>query len=145
MLYLTPWTRERANGCASTLQPLDLFGHFNETLNRYFAERPQTQGNQWGSSLRETEKEVLATFDAPGFEAGEFDVQIDDEAVTIAAEHRVKDGDTEIVERSFQRSFNLPSPVEADKVEAKYRNGVLELRFAKVELPRPRKIAVQNA
>jgi HSP20 family molecular chaperone IbpA len=35
--------------------------------------------------------------------------------------------------------------VEADKVEAKYRSGVLELRFPKIELPKPRKIAAQNA
>lgn len=148
MFYLTPWTRERTNGSTATVHPLEMFGRFNETLDRFFGRENAAEparGQAWGSSLRELEKEVLASFDAPGFEPGEFDIQINEETVSVSAEHRVKDGEQEFVERSFGRSFTLPCAVDFDRVEAKYRNGVLELRFPKVEPPQARKIVVQNA
>lgn len=143
MLYLTPWTSQRTNG-----HPLDLFGRFSETLDRLFhADAPAAPANgcRWESSLRETEKEVLATFDAPGFETSEFDIQVKDEDVVVSAEHRIKEGEQEYVERTFQRAFTLPCAVELEKVEAKYRNGVLEVRFPKAEPPRSRKIEVVGA
>lgn len=145
MLYITPWKQSR-----TTRQPApsaDFFGRFNETIERLFGDRRQAPapGYQWGSNLTENDKEVLVAFDAPGFEASEFDIQVHEEVVHVTAEHRVKEGEEERVARVFDRKFTLPSQVDFDKVEAKYRNGVLELRFPKAELPKPRKIAVQSA
>jgi HSP20 family protein len=39
----------------------------------------------------------------------------------------------------------LPALVDADKVEAKYENGVLRLTLPKHEAAKPRKITVQGA
>jgi HSP20 family protein len=44
----------------------------------------------------------------------------------------------------FQRTFALPVPVEADKVEARLENGVLRLTLPKAERARPRRIPVQG-
>src|SRR5262249_4877843 len=41
---------------------------------------------------------------------------------------------------SFARTFTLPYPVDADKVDARLENGVLLIRLAKHESARPRKI-----
>lgn len=43
----------------------------------------------------------------------------------------------------FVRTLTLPFPVDADKVEARLENGVLQLKLAKHESARPRKIAVK--
>lgn len=43
----------------------------------------------------------------------------------------------------FQRVLKLPAPVDADRVEAKLENGVLQLTLPKSEEARPRKIAVK--
>ena len=46
---------------------------------------------------------------------------------------------------SFVRTLTLPFPVDADKVEARLENGVLEVKLAKHETARPRKIEVKAA
>jgi HSP20 family protein len=44
---------------------------------------------------------------------------------------------------SFNRSLTLPFPVDADKVDARLDNGVLQLKLTKHESARPRKIPVK--
>jgi HSP20 family protein len=46
---------------------------------------------------------------------------------------------------SFVRVLTLPVPVDANKVEARLENGVLQLRLPKHETAKPRKIAVKSA
>lgn len=45
---------------------------------------------------------------------------------------------------TFTRRFELPSLVDADKVEARYEHGVLRLTLPKSEAAKPRKITVQG-
>jgi len=45
---------------------------------------------------------------------------------------------------TFTRELTLPTPVDADKVEAKFEHGVLKLKLPKSEAARPRKIAVKG-
>ena len=64
-------------------------------------------------------------------------------------ESDVKEENYQRVERvygSFVRSFTLPRTVDADKVEAAYRHGVLEVRLPKKPEAKPRqiKVAVTN-
>ena len=44
---------------------------------------------------------------------------------------------------TFTRELTLPTPVDADKVDAKFENGVLKLTLPKSEAARPRKISVK--
>ena len=44
---------------------------------------------------------------------------------------------------SFERTFMLPSTVDADKISAEYRNGVLTIAVPKAEPARPREIPVR--
>jgi hypothetical protein len=43
--------------------------------------------------------------------------------------------------RPFLRSFALPTMVDQEKVQATYRDGVLELRLPKLEAAKPKRIA----
>ena len=79
--------------------------------------------------------------DAPGFEPGEFEVQASGDTLRITAERKGRDGDGSY-ERRFQRSFTLPAPVDAEKVQATYKNGVLELTLPKTERAQWKKVAV---
>lgn len=45
---------------------------------------------------------------------------------------------------AFSRSLTLPFAVDADKVDARLENGVLQIRLAKHESAKPRKIAVKG-
>jgi len=84
---------------------------------------------------------VLVRADAPGFEAGDFDVQVANDVLTIKAERKEeKDGQ---VERQLYRTLTLPAGVRADDVEARYRNGVLELRLPRAEEAAGKRIEVK--
>jgi len=42
----------------------------------------------------------------------------------------------------FNRTLELPAPIDPDKVRAKYENGVLEVVLVKSEAARPRQISI---
>jgi HSP20 family protein len=42
----------------------------------------------------------------------------------------------------FERTVQLPMPVQADKVKATYRDGLLEIRLPKVEEVKPKQIKI---
>jgi HSP20 family protein len=84
---------------------------------------------------------------APGLEKGDFEVNIENGFLNISAEHKqeeeVKEGKymrREFNYTSFKRSFELPDTVKADKVEAKYENGIL-----KINLPKKAETKVENS
>ena len=57
----------------------------------------------------------------------------------------VKDENVYRVERvygKFERSVQLPMPVQADKVKATYHDGVLEVKLPKVEQVKPKAIKI---
>jgi HSP20 family protein len=71
------------------------------------------------------------------------------DVLTITGERKAEDigpGSWHRRERGFgrfQRTVTLPAPFEADKVEAKLENGVLQLVLPKAEEAKPRRIAVK--
>ena len=84
---------------------------------------------------------------APGMNKDDFKVELDGNLLTIVSEknqeNEVKEGERysrrEFSYQSFQRSFQLPKEVvDADKIEAKYENGVLRLLIPKKEEAKPR-------
>ena len=145
MFFLTPWRTNGSDGaCATQSRPFESIRRLDEVFSRIFGQSPARTNANWGEKLNETEKEYLLAFDAPGFEANEFDFQINSEGVAITAEHKVKEGEQEFVERAFSRSLEFGTPIDPSKVEAKYRNGVLYVRLPKAESAQWRKIEVRG-
>lgn len=69
--------------------------------------------------------------DLPGFEREELDLRFDDGLLTITGEHETTErSETTASTRSrrVQEQVRLPAGVDADGIEATYRNGVLEIR-----------------
>jgi HSP20 family protein len=88
----------------------------------------------------ETEKAYELTAELPGMAEQDVDVELADGVLTIAgekkSEHEENRKGVYRVERSygkFQRRFALPADVEADKVEARVKDGVLRLVLPKAE------------
>jgi len=105
----------------------------------------------WGVDVEEADNEIRVRAEAPGFEPKDFDVQINGNMLTIRAEHQqqneVNEGGVRTWQRhfgQFQRSIPLSGPVDAEKVEANYRNGVLELRLPRTEQAERRRIEVKG-
>lgn len=89
--------------------------------------------------------------DLPGMKRDEIDITMSGDTLTISGEKKreTKQEDDSFfrVERSygkFSRSMRLPSSVEADKISAKYQDGVLQIAIPKAEKARPKQIRVES-
>jgi HSP20 family protein len=103
----------------------------------------------WGLDIEERDNEVVVRADVPGFEPDELDVQLTGRLLTVKAEHEQtkEEKDAKRVERSFRsfyRTVSLPEDVKSDQVQAKYKNGVLEIHVPKSEGARPKRIAIET-
>ena len=97
----------------------------------------------WDFDVSENDKEVVVRAELPGFEENEIEVQLNNDMLAIKAEKEQK-GDGQQEYRSFFRAVTLPPGIDADKAQATYRNGVLELHLPKGEAAQARRIAVQG-
>jgi HSP20 family protein len=88
---------------------------------------------------------------APGVDPGQLEITVLNNTLTIAGEKRgaadVAPDRLHRVERAagrFHRSVELPAEVDPDRVEAQYRNGLLELTLPRAAAARPRRVIVQS-
>lgn len=102
--------------------------------------------------LTETPTTLELRMDAPGMKPENFDVQLSNGILTLSGERKqeseVSDKTYHRIERhygSFSRSLALPAMVVEDKVDAKYRDGVLTVILHKTEESKSRKIQVKPA
>lgn len=90
-------------------------------------------------NVKEKENEYVIELAVPGYKKGDFKLTVDNNYLTISAETREEkkeEEDKEYTRRefsysSFNRSFNLPENTNADKIQAKYDNGILNLHIPK--------------
>jgi len=77
---------------------------------------------------------------APGLEKKDFKIDLNNNVLTISSEKEVRDEQTdskymrrEFSYSSFQRSFALPNTVDSEKINASYKDGVLNIVIPKKE------------
>lgn len=99
--------------------------------------------------IYETEEGFVATADLPGLGKKDIDVSLEGNVLTISGERSYEksgeQGAFRRIERAygnFRRSFTLPAGVDATKVDAKFKDGVLTLTLPKSETAKARKISV---
>jgi HSP20 family protein len=97
----------------------------------------------------ETENEVVYAFDLPGIPEDKISLELEDGALTVSGERErkqeVSDENLYRYERrfgAFSRTIGLPQGVEEGQIRADYHDGVLEVRVAKPEQPKPRRIQI---
>jgi HSP20 family protein len=97
----------------------------------------------------ETDEEVVYAFDVPGIPEDKVSIELEDNALTVSGEReRTKEISDERFYRferrfgSFSRTIGLPQNVSEDQIKANYKEGVLEVRVAKPETPKPRRIRI---
>jgi len=100
--------------------------------------------------VSETGERITVKAEIPGMEAKDIDIAIVGDTLTIKGEKKTereeKEENYHIVERSygsFSRSMKLPAAVDADKVEATYKNGVLTVSCPKKEEVKPKAIEIK--
>jgi HSP20 family protein len=100
--------------------------------------------------VEETEDGFTLFVELPGVAAEDVDITLEENVLTVSGERsfysdKQADGFRR-VERSFgrfHRAVRLPDRVDADKVEAAYRDGLLTITVPKAEEAKPRRIEVR--
>ena len=141
----------------ASIQRFDPFNELVDDLFKGFLVRPLAyQGN--GETLPRLKVDVaekngayLVTAELPGVKKEDIHVSIDGAQVTLEAEvKREKEANkdervlhTERTYGKVTRSFTLPQELDEEKVEAKYRDGILELTLPKKAAPQRKPISIQ--
>lgn len=94
-------------------------------------------------NITETDDQFTVEMAAPGMKRDDFNVELDNDLLMISSEISRTNEDKdekntactrrEFSYESFRRSFYLPNTVEADKIKAKYQDGLLRLEIPKKE------------
>jgi HSP20 family protein len=97
----------------------------------------------------ETENEIVYEFDLPGVPEDKISVELQEDTLTVSAERERSeehsDGGFVRYERRFgslSRTVGVPQGVTEESIKASYNDGVLQLRIAKPEAPKPRRIQI---
>ena len=98
--------------------------------------------------LYQNNDNVVAVLELPGMRKEDIDISLHDGMLTIAGERQISSGEGESAERTerfsgkFRRSISLPTRIDAGKVNATYKDGILTVTLPKAEEVKPRKIKV---
>lgn len=109
-------------------------------MERMFEEIGDGKGRSWtlAIDLVERDDRYVLRADVPGIKPEDVKIEVDDDILTISAEHEESEEEKQdsYVRRerrygSFSRSITLPKGVGADDIEATCKDGVLEVSFPK--------------
>ena len=102
--------------------------------------------------MKELEDSYIVKLTMPGIDKDNLDISVTDGVLTVKGETKEDDekesenGKWLVREHkhfAYYRSVRLPSEVQADKAEAEYKNGVLNLTLPKAEEVKPKSIPVK--
>ena len=146
-MQLTPWRRRSRGELTRPCRDIyDLVDHF-------FSRTPFGEfTTEWVPSVdvSETNGEIMVRAELPGLDSKNLDVNVAGDLLSIKGEKKEeeekKDKGYHFRESyfgSFQRNIRLPSEVQGDKVQAKFKDGILNITLPKSEEKKPKKVQIQ--
>lgn len=141
----------------SSFDPFDNLMDIQREVNRLFddrtkpAKRDEFRNVAWSPvvDVHEDKDAYYVTAELPGLKQKDIDIKVEDDTLTIKGERKFEDEQKKDnyhrIERfygSFQRSFTLPRGIDAGKIKASYKDGVLKLDIPKKEESKPKQISV---
>ncbi len=144
---------------AAWKSPLFEMQRFHRDLNRFLEASIPGRGDDdvslltggWSPAVDVIDNKdgVVVKVELPGIRKDDINVSIENNVLTVQGEKKPElenpEADVLRSERyygSFYRAFTLPSSVDAQKVSAKFENGVLELSVLKKEEAKPKQIRI---
>jgi len=142
------------------LDPFREFGTLQDRMNRLFGDvylRDEDVNGRpaWVPpvDIYETEgHDLVVKAELPDLRSEDIEVTVENNTLTIRGERKlpseIKEEQFRRVERrygAFSRSFTLPNTVDASKVGAEYKNGILAVKLPFREEAKPRTVNVEVA
>ncbi len=125
---------------------------FDQTVARSRGEHEGVIAPSWSPpvDIYETAESIVLKAELPGLNTDDIDIQVRDNTLTLKGERRLAKGveeenylRAERAHGSFQRSFTLPTAIQADKIRAVFKDGVLEMNIPKAEEAKPKQIKIE--
>jgi len=92
----------------------------------------------------------VVTAEMPGVEPKDVDLRVENGTLTLRGERKLEREDQQEqylrIERSygtFSRMFSLPTTVDAERIKAEFKNGLLKITLPKREESKPKSIHVE--
>ncbi len=136
----------------------NLFG-IEDEMDRVFDDMffagPRRHGwyvQRWNPAvdISENDGNIHVDVEIPGMKKEDIKVSLENNVLMLKGEKKqereLKEQNCHRLERrygSFVRSFELPVPVQADKIKASYKNGVLKIDLPKAEEVKPKEIPIE--
>lgn len=133
---------------------LTMQNEMNRMLQNFFPSRRlngDEESGVWRPAVDIHEDSDSYTIDAelPGLKKEEVSINYQDGSLSISGERRYESGgegkNSHRLERfygKFYRSFSFPAPVDGDRIQASYNDGVLRISVPKTEDVKPRRIEI---
>jgi HSP20 family protein len=127
-----------------------LQGEMNRLFSTFFDDNGGSV-RRWvpAMDLVERDDHLVLRADLPGLSEDDIRIEVQDSVLTVSGdrktEHEEKREGYYRMERasgSFSRSVTLPEGIDADKIDASFDKGVLEVRIPKPEERKPQRIAI---
>ncbi len=143
-MKLTRWAPRR--------DALDLKNEMDNIFRDFFEGYPQTRESNWAPQvdIHEDENSYVFTADLPGVKKEDIKLTTHNNTLSISGNKAIEREDKEKnyhrIERfsgTYERSFQLPTTADLEKVEAKYKDGVLEILVPKKEESKKKEIEVK--
>jgi HSP20 family protein len=119
-----------------------------------FSREPSIPETEWNPSLdlMETEDSLVAEVEVPGINPDDINISVTQDLLTVTGEKKQEIGGQQnnchVMERaygSFSRSIPLPTAVNPDRVEARYKDGILRITMGKRQAAKSKRIEVKTA
>lgn len=129
----------------ATNSPRSPWTGFNQELNSLFASAVADLSASATRSIslnaHEDKDNLIVSAELPGVARDDINIELNEEVLSLTATRKVTGSEGEQTV-SFARSFTLPYAVQADKIAAELKDGILRLTLPKAEAVKPRKIAI---
>ena len=136
--------------------PFETLGRWNQLFNGLTSNVGDQVQSGWipAVDFEDRGEHYLVTADLPGIKPEDVEISLDGDVLQIKGE-RLAETDTgegegkryrrtERVYGAFRRSFQLPTDVDPDAIEAHGKDGVLYIQIGKHAATQPRRITVQT-
>jgi len=155
IMSLTRWQRPELN-VWSPFRHLSMLRHeidrlFDSPLNALTSNSQQFL-NGWLPTvdLYEDRDHLVIKAELPGMKKEDIDISLHSDVLTLSGERKEEEtfdkAETYRAERflgRFQRTLTLPVAVDASKVQASYKDGILTVTLPKAEEAKPKQIQVK--
>ena len=152
-MRLMRWQRPEV----SNWGPFDHLTNLRQEINRLFdlpfeESARESEFFAWAPAvdLYENKDQLVVHAELPGMKKEDIEISLHQGNLIISGERKLEsqvgEGETSRSERffgRFQRALELPKPVDANKVTATYKDGILAVHLPKTEESKPKQIAVK--